>query len=60
MFVVKSESGKFLAGEHMDDEGHISPVWSDAQSDRTVLTFARKDAAKRAAEFFGGEVVKEA
>lgn len=58
MFIVQHTDGTFFAGETMDEEGHISATWAENKNESAVVLFARKDAAKATADFFGGKVVK--
>lgn len=57
MFVIQNTSGKFFAGAQYDEEGHEKALWVEGEFDQKVTVFARKDAAKKAAGHFGGEVV---
>lgn len=58
MYIIKSATGQFFAGHAVAEEGDLQAFWAASQTDRDVQVFARKDVAKKAADFFGGEVVK--
>lgn len=59
MYIIKNKAEQFFAGQSIDEEGHAEAIWTLDKSDNSVRVFARKDAAEKAAEFFGGKVIND-